>query len=445
MILNCFRSQIIAAGAVFTALFLFLCPYSFAVTGELPSDKEELPKGYVKDAPTAAKDKAGDRFFFHFDADLYYTYSDASNSDALSGLSASILAAPTYKIDKGTFLSLIYDGAYSKKREFYTDGTGYRARAENQSHTVTPVFRYDFGQNDRFTIKPSLFFTQTYNKDTNESDWDDGLYNYRDYGGGVDFTARELITGQADDALTLGFQLYKRKYPNYVSLLDLSGAGGLNSERDEKDYLGLILNTRYQRTQELGMSWSLGYSLLTKWLDDKKVVDMNGVLTSEEQKDYLHMLEAKTWYLFEGGFRLGLNLEADKNDSNQNYYEGFNTIGLGDDIATRDYYDYVMYQINPNISYQFRLIPLTLFASYSYQKLEYDDRLAENSNGTYKTEKQEEETITTALGAKYAFNENWALVCQWEHTDVDSNNLNESVYQYNYWADTYTIGISVKF
>ncbi len=445
MVLNCFSRQTIITGVVLTALFLFLCPFSFAE--DLPSDREEAPTGYVEDAQpsdiTPAGAKTDQRLFFHFDVDMFYTYSDASDSDAVSGYNLSVLAAPTYKINKGAFLSLVYDGSYYKKREFYADDTGYRQRSESQAHTVSPVLKVDFGDNYQYTIKPSLFFTKTLNKDTDNADWDDGLYNYEDMGGGVDFQARELITGEADDQLTLGFQLYKREYPNYTSLLDL--VTGNNTETDEKDYLGLILNSEYERTKDVGLSWSVGYSLFIKWLDDKKVVNMNGVLTSEEQEDYLHMFEAKTWYFFEGGLRLGLNLDAHLKDSNQNFYEGFGTVGLGDDIATSDYYDYFMYEINPTVSYQFRLVPLTLFASYSYQNLEYDDRVAESSSGAYTAAKQEDETYTSVIGAKYAFNETWALVCQWQHIDVDSNNLNESVYQYNYWTDAYSIGISVKF
>jgi len=442
MIQNCFPRQVIVTGAVLLALSLLLCPFSLAE--DIPSEREEIPTGYIEDAPKT-DGVEGQRLFFHFDADLFYTYSDASDSDALSGYNFAVLAAPTYKINKGTFLSLVYDGSYYKKREFYADDTGYRERSESQSHTISPVLRIDFGENDRFTFKPSLFFTKELNKDTDDADWDDGLYNYEDFGGGIDFQIRDLIAdrGEMDDVLTLGFQLYQRNYPNYTSLLDL--ATGNNTETDEKDYLGLILNAEYRRTQELGLSWALDYSVLIKWLDDKKVVDMNGGLTSEEQEDFLHMLEVRAWYLFEGGFRIGLNLEADIKDSNQNFYEGFGTLSPADDIATSDYYNYFMYRINPTVSYQFRLVPLTLFASYAYEELEYDDRLAENSDGSYRTEKQTDETYTSVIGARYAFNEKWSIVCQWQHIDVDSNNMNESVYQYNYWTDTYTMGVSFRF
>ena len=285
MVLNCFHRQVIVVGAVFTALFLFLYPCAFAVDSptntvdlpsnavDLPPDKEKAPTGYTD----AAKEGVplGDRLFFHFDADFFYTYSDASTSDPLNGYDASVLAAPTYKINKGTFLSLVYDGQYHKKREFYSDGTGYLERSEFQGHTLSPILKADFGENDRYTIKPVVFFTKTYNKDTDDADWDDGLYNYKDVGGGVDFQVRELFTGgDAEDQLTLGFQLYTREYLNYTSLLDL--AIGNNTEEDEKDYRGLILNAEYERTKDLGLSWMAGYSLFIKWLDDKKVVGTEG-------------------------------------------------------------------------------------------------------------------------------------------------------------------------
>lgn len=446
MILNCSCRKIKLLGAVFAALFLFLS--TCAVAEDLPTDREEVPTGYIEDAEQA-EGSVEQRVFFHFDADLFYTYSDASDSDALSGYSADVLAAPTFKINKGTFLSLVYDGAYRKKREFYSNDSGYSERSEFMSHTIAPVLKADFGENDRYTVKPVLFFTKTYNKDTDDSDWDDGLYNYEDIGGGVDLQIRDLLSGNnSEDEWTVGFQLYLRDYVNYTSLLDL--AAGLNTETDEKDYIGLILKTDYEQTRDLGFSWNTGYSLFIKWLDDKKVVGASGanegVLTSDEQEDFLHMLNADGWYYFENGLKFGVNLDLHYKDSNQNYYEGFGTVGTGDDAATEDYYDYWMYQVEPNVSYQFRFVPLTLFASFSYQNLEYTDRLAENASGTaYKNEEQVDETYTTLVGARYAFNENWALVCQWEHVDADSNNDDESTYNYDYWSDAFSIGLSIKF
>ena len=168
-------------------------------------------------------------------------------------------------------------------------------------------------------------------------------------------------------------------------------------------------------------------------------------LTDEDQKDYLHMLETKLWYFFEGGFKIGLNLDGHFKDSNQNWFEGFNSMNPADFIATGNYYDYFMYRVNPSISYQFRLVPLTLFAAFTYQNLNYSDRWAENSDESYKTEKQRDEMRINVLGGEYSFNENWALICQWEHIDADSNNDNETTYQYNYWADTFSIGLSTRF
>jgi opacity protein-like surface antigen len=104
-----------------------------------------------------------------------------------------------------------------------------------------------------------------------------------------------------------------------------------------------------------------------------------------------------------------------------------------------------MYQISPNIVYQFRLFPLTLFGYFTYKNLEYTDRLAEHADESYKTKEQIDETYTSLIGAKYALNENWAVTCQWEHVDAKSNNDNETTYSYDYWSDAYSIGLSVRF
>ena len=432
----------IFSGAVITALFLFLSTCCFAE--DLPGKKEAPPTGYVEEPVTEVEQttQISENLFFHLDTDVFYTYSDASDSDPLNGYGISAMVAPTYKFAKSAFLSLVYDGSYVKERELYAADSGYMLRAENQHHTITPILRMDFGENDRYSIKPHVFFTVDLNKDTDHADWNDGLYNYKDLGGGIDFKMRDLGWSDAEGVMTLGFQLYEREYPNYTSLLDL--AAGLNTETDEKDYLGLILNAEYEWTKEMGLSWAVEYSLLIKWLDDKKVVDLNGVLTSQEQEDYLHMLETRFWYFFKSGFRVGLDLEANMQESNQNYYEGFG--GAGATVATEDYYDYCSYRITPSLSFQFRIIPLTLFASFSYQELEYDDREAKNSAGDgYIGDKQYEKEKSSTIGARYSFNENFSLICQWEHVDVSSNNRYEEVYKYNYWTDAYSIGISYKF
>jgi hypothetical protein len=431
----------------FLPILLFLCFTANPLQAEEPLSKEsssEEPQ--FIEAPPGGYEKITDRLMLitHFSA--FYTLSDLHGSDTLSGGALNGLIAPTYKFDDKKFLILMYDGQYYKKREFYSDDIGPKERSEFQRHTITPMVRIDFGKESRYSITPSFFYTATYNKDIEPGGWSNGLYNYRDTGAGIDFDMRKLGYGGGEGALKLGAQYYKRRYPNYTSLLDL--AAGIGTEEDEKDYHGVIARARYNWTQKTGFSWGAEYFLLYKDLDDKKVVRSDGVLSSTEQRDYLHSLDLKCWYVIDevdGRLRVGLDLNSSLKDSNQNYYDGMGTLTLADDVFLPDFYDYRSYRIRPNISYTLALIPLTPSLSYSYQKTDYTDRRARFSTGAYKNDKQWETMEVIELEFRYDLTENWGLLAQWQRIIARSNNDDESVYQYDYKIANYSVGVSYKF
>jgi len=431
----------------FLPILLFLCFTANPLQAEEPLSKEsssEEPQ--FIEAPPGGYEKITDRLMLitHFSA--FYTLSDLHGSDTLSGGALNGLIAPTYKFDDKKFLILMYDGQYYKKREFYSDDIGPKERTEFQRHTITPMVRIDFGKESRYSITPSFFYTATYNKDIEPGGWSDGLYNYRDVGAGVDFDMRQLGYGGADGALKLGAQYYRREYPNYTSLLDL--ASGIGVEEDEKDYHGVITRARYNWTQKTGFSWGAEYFLLYKDLDDKKVVRSDGVLSSTEQRDYLHSLDLKCWYVIDevdGRLRVGLDLNSSLKDSNQNYYDGMGTLIITDDVFLPDFYDYRSYRIRPNISYTLALLPLTTSLSYAYQKADYTDRRARFSTGAYKNNKQWETLEEIELEFRYDLTDNWDLLAQWQRIIARSNNDDESVYQYDYKIANYSVGVSYKF
>jgi len=127
------------------------------------------------------------------DLSAFYTRSDVSGSGDTDGGSISALLAPVYKFNDRTFFILMYDGLYYEKREFYSDEIGSKERTEFTSHSITPMVRFDFGERARYSLTPSVFHSATYNKDVETDDWDAGLYNYRDYGGGLDFDMRQVF------------------------------------------------------------------------------------------------------------------------------------------------------------------------------------------------------------------------------------------------------------
>jgi len=327
----------------------------------------------------------------------------------------------------------------------YSDLVGPRATDSSQTHTITPTLRIDFGENSRYSLVPSFFYTITKNKDVEGGGWNDGLYNYRDKGGGLDFSMGDLDFGGGNGTLKLGTQFYDRTYPNYTSLLDL--ATGLGIEEDERDYEGLLLRLGYTWSKRTGLSWGVRYYVLNKDLEDKKVVGSDGVLTGETQSDDLHNLDVSFWYTPEAKTRLrmGLDFGYSLYDSNQNYYDGRTTLTLEDDVFLFNFYDYKSYQIRPNISYTFAAIPLTGRMSYAYQKLDYKNRLAQNSDGSYGNDKQDEDQQMVNLSLRYNMFKNTDLYLQWVYLDAESNNDNTSVYEYDHEVNYFYIGFTYRF
>jgi len=420
---------------IFIPLFFFI----LFIAQPLPAADEKTTKEALTEElpPGEAEEGFTDRLLFIADFDAFITRSSIHGSGSVEGGSVNGLFAPVYQMNDRTFFILMYDGHYYKEREFFSDDIGPRERREFQSHTIEPMVRFD-----------SVFHTVTYNKDVDTTGWSDGLYNYRDYGAGLDFDMRGVYGDEG--TLSFGAQYYYRKYPNYASLLSITGLdllGRQNVEKNEKDYHGVIAKAGYSWVKPLGLSWATQYSLLYKRLLDKKVVDSNGVLTSDEQRDYLQSLDVNFKYMMDvgGGLKFGLDLNGSLNDSNQNYWDE-QIVGLfSSQQYTGDYYDYFSYKIRPNIAYTFALIPLTPSVSYSYYRIEYDNRKAKYSNRDYKGEEHYETQDEIALGLRYDLTDNWSIMAQYQNLVQRSNNDDQSVYRYDYIIHNYSIGVAFKY
>ena len=430
-------------------LLLSFFPVSTMGAQEPPEPEVVRPREALPSGPSPAlevQEKEIERFFHVTNLDAYYNYSKQKGGYSTDGVGGSLIFSPGVRLnEKITFLA-IYNGRYRQDLNFYSDLVGPRATDKYQGHTITPTLRINFGENSRYSLAPSFFYTTTKNKDVDGGGWDDGLYNYRDKGGSLDFTMRDLSFGDGNGTLRLGAQSYDRTYPNYTSLLDL--ATGLGIEEDVRDYDGLLLRAGYTWSKRTGFSWGARYYWLDKDLEDKKVVNSNGVLTGETQSDDLHNLSLSFTYTPENQsrLRLGLDLGFSLYDSNQNYYDGMGTWPqLDDDVFLENFYDFDSYRIQPNISYTFAAIPLTGRLSYAYQKLDYADRLAQDSDGFYKNDEQDENQQLASLSLNYNFSKNTDFYVRWVYLDVESNNDYTDVYQYDHEVNYFYIGITYRF
>ncbi len=404
-----------------------------------------LPPGYVEPEIGFM-----DRVMFFGNVNAYFTVSDRAGSGSIGGGGLGMVLAPGYRLTDNTAFTLLYNGSYYRKMEFYSDEVGPLGRSERLQNTITPMFRVNFGHRQRYSVTTSLFYTETKNKDVEGGGWSDGLYNYRDKGAGLDFGVRRLgVSDTGSGRLKLGVQVYDREYPNYHSLLDLAtdDQSVLGTEKDERDYLGILCRASYTWAGRTGLSWGTNYYLLIKRLEDKKVVDSNGILTSEEQRDYLHNLTLRFSYRPEEApvFLFGLDFEGTMNDSNQNYYDGMGTLSLSDDVPIEDFYDYRSLAITPKVSYTFSALPVTLKLSYRYMYTRYTERLAQYPDGTYKRDKQFEIQNEFRIGFWYEPIRDLHLYAEWEYLSVDSNNDYRRVYSYSYIVNYYSVGVSYSF
>jgi len=386
------------------------------------------------------------RFIFVAEGTFRYSLSDQEGQDSLSGGDIQAVIAPSYQLTDQTYFDFVYNGTYYKRRDFYQVDEGPFERSEFMGNTFTALMRTNFGENGRFSLAPSAFYAQTYNKDiTSEESWE-GLYNYRDIGGGLDFTAGDVGFAGGMGIFAFGAQIYSRKYPNYASLLDL--ATGVGAEVDNKDYHGVLVRTGYSWLKNLGFSWTANYSGLFKRLDTKLVVNENGLLTGDHQNDQLHTLDLSAWFLFSTGIRIGLGANFGLNDSNQNWYDAKGTAALDDDVFIPDYYDYYFYRVNPNVSYtfgMFGLFPFTLSYAFSFQELFYTDRRARFADGNYKPDDQEDKLQEHFVGLRYEYNRRMSFILQFQHITNRSNNDDERVYQYNYKIYNYYAGVHLRY
>lgn len=425
----------------FAVLLLCWCPAAGHAQEE--ATREALPSGPPPGYPEAG---LWDRVLFFGNVSARFTVSDRAGGGDIGGGSIGAVLAPGYRLGDSTTLTLLYNGSYDRRMDFYSDEIGPRGRTERLQNTVTPMLRYNFGPRGRYSVTTSVFYTDTKNKDVAGGGWNDGLYNYRDVGAGLDFGVRGMGASYTGGGrLKLGIQVYDRHYPNYESLLDL--ATGLGVERDERDYLGILLRAGYTWYARTGLSWGGDYYLLVKRLEDKKVVDFNGILTTDEQRDYFHSLTLNARYRPEGleAALLGLELNGTLYQSNQNYYDGMGTILLDDDVFIEDFYDYWSLAVTPGLSYDLAALPVTLRISYRYQYTRYTDRMAQNADGTYKQDKQLEVQNAFTIGLRHEAAKDLQVYAEWEYLSVDSNNDYHGVYDYSYIVNYYSVGMSYNF
>ncbi len=380
------------------------------------------------------------------DITAYGTYSHADKGSDVWGASVYGSVAPAIKYDDKLYLIPLYDGSFERQKFFIQEEEGARTYNEIQHHDLSFTAKYLL--TERATISPVIFGGWDLNIETSDEHWGKGLYDYREFGSGGDFDYLVYDTPKGQVKLTNGAKWYIRHYPNYNSLISLASTTA--PEVHEKDYNGVELYTGWQYQNLKNMSLDLKYILLMKFFTDKRTIDDDGVLEDKKRQEYRNSVKIGAAYspTPKKGFQYSYSSELICNTSNQNFYDSRGTTALTDDVFTPRYYNYLGFDVRPDVSYIFTVKdnPVAILgAGYSFLARYYMDRRAEWADGTYKPDRETdfEHIFKTSLEIPLNKCTSWITRC--DYTIETSNMDYEQYYTYSYKMLRVMTGISISY
>jgi len=396
----------------------------------------------IEEAAVGVAGRFWDRVFLICDLDALGLYSKIGGGDGITGVDANLKLSPAIMLGPKDFLIPLYNGSYSRTKRAVKEVEGTQLYESFQSHNANLAWRHRFS--DELTGKINAFGTWSYSVETKDEDWGDGLYDYEDIGVDLDLRRVERPTNLEVKKYTAAFEFYKREYPNYKSLITLASVTA--AEEDEKDYRGYRVSGGYEFARFNDWALGLNYSFLFKDFADKKVIDADGVLTSDERDDFVHDIGLDYSYNISDNWILGINNNYRINESNQNFYDSRGTVPLGDDVYTGDYYDFYSIGLKPGITYLREIGPerrLVVNLAYAFTYKKYGDRNTQDSAGNYEDDSQADKISDVVINVRYPLNKNWALRFLAEYMNVESNMDYEQYYVYDY--ELYNVGAGFSY
>jgi len=378
--------------------------------------------------------------------EAYGTYSDPNSGGDVCGAIIAGSLAPVIKFSDSLYLIPLYDGSFKRQKFFSRVEEGGRSYEETQHHDLSATAKFRIA--DKTTIGPNVFCGWDLNAETDDEDWGDGLYDYREFGGGTDIDYVLYKTPNGRVVLNGGWKFYNRHYHNYDALISLATVTA--AEEDEKDFNALELSAGWQFSDLETFSLDLEYISLLKFFTDKKVIDADGVLEDKKRKEYRNSVNMYASYSPGAGrgFIYNMSAELSYNAGNQNFYDSRGTTVLTDDVFTPDYFDYVSAEINPSISYIFKSGEKTVaIASGEYGLLmrQYTDRKAQLMSGSYSPDEQHDYEHLFEARIEVPLDEHISWVSSYDYTISDSNMDYEDFYEYNYTMHRILTGVSLSY
>lgn len=396
------------------------------------------------------------------DANVLGSYSQfTSDTRSTFGLDGMVTVVPAMKFGNENFLmpTYVFESA-NQGRQLEEEGKLYIA---SQSHlgslifkrVLTPAFSAKF----RFDAKFDLI------KETRDETWGKGLYDSRNYGGGLE-AEYKIIDEEAgtEKPIFLGFKFYRAYYPNYTSTVsDLAKIFPeiLRSDVPEtyvKDYDGLRFYLNYKDNLLKMLPMNVMYGMIAKSFREKHLWLETGELdVNKKRVDLINTASLDMDVLLSQMLIPKLGVEFFHNYSNQNYRDWLGTLDRADDMYMDSYFTFWYLRFTPGVLFTFNILdrPFDIFAAYTFLLRNYPNRVIQDVDGNYSKDKIKQSDIEQKIYGSLSYQiiktdpgqDNYAgnfwITSSGDYTFTSSNMKYERYFKYNY--NLFHVRLGVKY
>lgn len=369
------------------------------------------------------------------------------------GLDAAVLAAPVLRKSEQWSFVPIYAGNYQGTKGV-NDGVAAGTLFQQEMDHRVSLTAIDSLPGTNWRLKPSVSYKREFLEETKDESWGHGLFDYEKIGLGAE--AENIYNDPF--SYRLGFDVFRIRFPNFVSLESTTGTDPLGNPLHRENAGTDVLDTYNYQLSVSGarpypfddpkVSLSAGYSILYQDYHNETLVDSRGQLQGGTRQDFLQTWTASVGYpnpvtLFGEDCRLDSSFGANfaLNLSNQNTFDAAQTQFIADS------YSYVDAGLGPRatIAWGDKKRPAAVSGSLTYDRTMYLGRLAQDGNGLYTGANLSQDHYALGLDYRYPIADQFYLKAQANVLFVRSNNHFETTYSYNYTTENYLLGFTYEY
>ena len=299
---------------------------------------------------------------------------------------------------------------------------------------------------DNFKIKGGGSYKQEYLIETSSETWGNGLFDTTKWSGGGEVEVKLNAKG---DSFRAGYDYYQLSFTNYEALVAKYSDEFAELQQTPGDRVldynagDVTVEGGLQFSDNLIVSYNMIYTM--KNFPEQYTVNSLGAYSATDLRNDTSLIHNIGTLLMlpvkDSKLLVNLRVQLDSYLSDQNHYD------VGKFKYIPKYYDYSSFSINPSailyLGKQER--PSTVSITGGYGTRNYAERLVQDVDGNYGTDKIYTNSISLGISASIPLTENFSFVAQLNFLNKASNMMYETFYKYNYSTFNYFGGISINF